>query len=71
MFHATVGKEYGDAMQSMKYILHQGRSFRSQTAAFSLAMMQATSAVFLEFIFILYTQTLDGTLNIVMNFIAI
>lgn len=71
MFHATVGKEFRDAIITMGYILKHPKKFQHSMLAFSLPMMQMTAAIFLEIIFVIYIQSISGALNIVKDFIAI
>ena len=71
MFHATIGKEFKDALLTMNYILKHPDKFMNASVAFSLSLMQMTAAIFLELIFVVYIQSISGAIDITKDFIAI
>ena len=71
MFHATVGKEFRDALLTMSYILKHPHKFLNSSVAFSMSLMQMSAAIYLEIVFVLYIQNIYGAQSITKDFIAI
>jgi len=61
-----------EAMQCMKYIINDKASFVNPYIALGVCVMQCTSVVFLQMVFLIYVSTMnEGMLTIVQDFIAI